>query len=224
MSEPIKENEPVVPPTPSIKGKRGKKPMFTMALAERIYHCARFGMTGEQIGWTLGFSEDALSKWLKSSETFRNKYDDALNHADGVIERSFYHRAKGMKVTERTVEEVSEAGGVDDHGTKLEDKKRTKKVVVEKEIPPDTSAAIKWLMNRRPEKWRDNPNVVIQQDNRKQLMINFNAEEVANLILNEYPSHAKAISDAVRQVIGIGVESNNAATGQPLSEPERPTV
>jgi hypothetical protein len=209
------DKETVFDNTPSIKKKHGPRSKFTLVLAERIYHCARYGMTNTEICWTLKFSDEVLDKWLRSSEVFRNKLDDARNHADGVIERSLYHRAKGMKVIERVVKENKETGSTDKDGKALPDRERTERTVVERELPPDAFAAIKWLVNRRPEKWKEKPTFVMN-DNRQQLMLNFNAQEVANLLLNEYPNRAKAISDAVSKVIGIGMEGD-ATDGRPLS-------
>lgn len=204
---------------PSVRPKRGRPFRFTMELADRIYHCARYGMSNDEIAWTLGFNTKSLENWLANSEVFKEKFNDALMHADGVVERSLYHRAKGMKVIERTVKEKIQRGRTDEEGEPIADREDIDRTVVEKELPPDPYSCVKWLANRRPEKWKEKPithvdartvnNTLIDQ--RNQIMVNFNAQEVANLILNEYPSKRKAIADAVAQVIGVRVEGSDPA-------------
>jgi galactitol-specific phosphotransferase system IIB component len=65
---------------------------------------------------------------------------------DIEIENSLYQRAKGSVVKE-TVQEIK----TDEKGKVIFT--RTKEI--KKEIPPDTTAQIFWLKNRRPAQWRD---------------------------------------------------------------------
>ena len=58
------------------------------------------------------------------------------------VEQALLRRALGLTVTE-TRTEVTEKG--------------EKTVTLEKEVPPDISAQMFWLKNRRPDRWREKP-------------------------------------------------------------------
>lgn len=62
---------------------------------------------------------------------------------DRQVEKSLLQRALGY-----SYEETSE---------KYEDGELTERKVTKKHIPPDTTAQIFWLKNRKPEQWRDKP-------------------------------------------------------------------
>ncbi len=181
--------------------KRGRPSKFTVKLAEKIYFLARMGLTDKQLSWVCDINEDTLNSW-KKSPIFMVKLKKAKEHADEEIERALLTRARGMKVTDKIIERHSEA---DKDGNPKEGGK-TKQTLVEREIPPDVPAMRLWLINRRPEKWKDRP-VQITQDNRS-LAINFNAIEIAGLIQDEYGERAKLLARAVRDAIGVTVEPN----------------
>jgi hypothetical protein len=61
---------------------------------------------------------------------------------DDQVEQALLQRALGVTVTE-TRTEVSDKG--------------EKTVTTEKQLPPDISAMVFWLKNRRPDQWREKP-------------------------------------------------------------------
>ena len=63
---------------------------------------------------------------------------------DIEVENALLKRALGYDYTEERVERSHEGG-----------KKSIKTVQTVKHIPPDTTAQIFWLKNRRPDRWRD---------------------------------------------------------------------
>lgn len=104
----------------------------------------------------LGATDDELADFFEvhRSTIYRWKHDhpefcDAVKVgkavADERVIRSLYQKATGYNVTEQQAVKV-----------KLEQFREGVEVVeVEKHMPADTTAAIFWVKNRRPEEWRD---------------------------------------------------------------------
>ena len=110
----------------------------------RLEAYARDGLTDKDISLKMGINRATLYDW-------KNKYpdiSDALKKGkeivDIVVENALYKRAIGFEY-----EEVKQIIEKDKSG---KDKKRIEKT--KKYVPPDTTAQIFWLKNRKPEEWR----------------------------------------------------------------------
>lgn len=108
---------------------------------------ARDGCTDEQLAKKMGINVATLYKW----KTKYSNIDEALKKGkevvDTMVENALLKRAMGYKYTE-TKKKV-EAGIV------------TEVVTTIKEVPPDTTAQIFWLKNRKPDQWREKQQVDI---------------------------------------------------------------
>lgn len=111
---------------------------------------ARRGLTDEQIAHNMGINVKTLYDWKKKYSKICNALKKGKEVADLEVESALYRKACGYYVTEFT-EEYSEKDG-----------KKTKKV--KKYIPPDTTAQIFWLKNRRPDLWLEKPTYVPQEE------------------------------------------------------------
>lgn len=110
---------------------------------------AREGLTEEQIARKMGVSARTLGAWKVAHAPILQALKRGKAPVDTKVENSLLRRAMGYQY-----EEVVEAP--------FEDPKtgETKMVVVKrttKHMPPDVTAQIYWLKNRRPDKWRDKP-------------------------------------------------------------------
>lgn len=88
-----------------------------------------------------------------------SEFSEALKRGkapvDIEVENALLKRAKGgFEVRERRVEKWKDADGVEREHT----------VIITREVPPDTTALIYWLKNRRPDKWRDKPAETLGND------------------------------------------------------------
>lgn len=108
----------------------------------RLEGWARDGLTDEQIAKKIGINVATVYDWKNRFPEFSNALKNGKEVVDTLVENALLKRALGYK----TVEIVEEVG---DFGSKR--KKTTK------EVPPDVTAQIFWLKNRRPDKWRDKP-------------------------------------------------------------------
>lgn len=117
---------------------------------------ARNGLTYEQIAHNMGITRNTLNEW-------RNRFkgiDDALKRTreivDLEVENALYKRAMGYDYDEEIYQRKV------DKATGEESMELIKKVT--KHVPPDTTAQIFWLKNRKPEEWRDKREVAVEAD------------------------------------------------------------
>lgn len=148
---------------------------------------AHDGLTDEQIAHNIGIRRTTLYDWKKRYSDIA----DALKHgkevSDYEVENALFKRATGMV----TVDEVTELISRNEAAIKLDRVAYAKKyreehpdtpyayaaqlakanvptqelAVTRKakhELPPDTTAQIFWLKNRRPDLWRDRREVANQ--------------------------------------------------------------
>ena len=102
---------------------------------------ARKGATNIEIAEVLRINQDTLNQWCKKHQELSDALKCGKAEADSRIEASLYQRAIGYTYIERK-EFVSTSG-----------QKRFE--ITHKTVPPDTTAQIFWLKNRRPDEWRD---------------------------------------------------------------------
>lgn len=120
------------------------------AQAEKL---SRLGATDEEMADFFGINVATLNRWKKKHEKFRASIKKGKLEADANVSERLYTRAIGYSYKEVTYEKVQffELGmAVGEEGDLTEDEKQAfKKKVVEKEMPPDVTAQIFWLKNRR---------------------------------------------------------------------------
>lgn len=115
---------------------------------------ARDGLTDEQIAHNMGVSRKTLAEWKKKYGDIGDTLKKGKEIVDYEVENALLKKALGYTVKEQKLTKDGEL------------------IEIEREIPPDTTAQIFWLKNRRPDKWRDKvENVNINEDD-KELKIN----------------------------------------------------
>ena len=115
----------------------------------RLESYARDGLTDEQIAKEIGVTTATLYNWKKAHKPIVEALKRGKAPVDAGVEKSLLQRAMGYDVVERTsaLQRDPETGEM-------------AMVVVKevtKHIPPDTTAQIFWLKNRKPAQWRDKP-------------------------------------------------------------------
>ena len=103
------------------------------------------GLTDIEIAQVFDVSVRTLHRWKAESEEFCHSLKAGKANADARVERSLYMRAAGYEYVEQQAHKVK----VDQY------EERVEVVDVERHMPPDTTAAIFWLKNRKPGEWRD---------------------------------------------------------------------
>ena len=110
---------------------------------------ARDGLTDEQLARKMGISRSTLSAWKATYADISDALKKGKEVVDVEVENALLKRALGYEYTETMVEHSPD--GV----------KRRKTV---KFIPPDVTAQIFWLKNRKPETWREKQVVEVSEE------------------------------------------------------------
>lgn len=110
---------------------------------------ARDGLTDEDIAHNIGINASTLYDWKKKYPKISEVLNNNKAVADIRVENALYKKALGCTVTEKVISRVKQPDG------EVVETERT----VERELPPDTTAAIFWLKNRKPKDWRDKQEV-----------------------------------------------------------------
>lgn len=117
---------------------------------------ARDGLTDEQIAKNLGIAYSTFRDYKNKYSALSAALKKGKEVVDFEVENALLKRALGYKYNEITQEPVEVGEGI----TILQTTK-----IVTKYAPPDTTAQIFWLKNRKPDKWRDKPKVETDEAN-----------------------------------------------------------
>ena len=99
------------------------------------------GATDTEVADALGVSVRTVYRWKNEHPEFRQALKLTKDQADERVETSLFRRATGYEID--AVKIFCGKGG------------RVTKVPYQEHVPPDTTAMIFWLKNRRPAEWRD---------------------------------------------------------------------
>lgn len=112
------------------------KPVF-IEQAEKL---CKLGATDMEIADFFEVDVRTLYRWKAENDTFCQALKAGKEEADDRVERSLYARANGYEHDEVDIRVVANA---------------IVQTPIRKHYPPDTTAAIFWLKNRRAAEWRE---------------------------------------------------------------------
>ncbi len=118
----------------------GRPPKYKPEFAEQAEKLCALGATDADLADFFKVSVRSVERWKSEHDDFCRALKVAKEVADQLVERSLYQRAVGY---ETDAVKIFQYEG--------------KEVIVpyREQIQPDTTAAIFWLKNRKPEQWRD---------------------------------------------------------------------
>ncbi len=102
---------------------------------------ARDGLTDEQIAKNIGIATSTFYEWKKKKLEFSNALKKGKEVIDFEVENALLKKALGYTIT-LNKQKVTKDGDVID-------------ITEEVHVPPDTTAQIFWLKNRKPNNWKD---------------------------------------------------------------------
>ena len=123
---------------------------------------ARDGLNDEQIAKNMGINVATLYKYKNLYGNINEALKRGKEVIDIEVENALLNKAMGFKVTVKKSYKVKDVEY--DNGRKVKESERIEIVDEEQYIPPDTTAQIFWLKNRKPAEWRDKQNVEIEQN------------------------------------------------------------
>lgn len=169
------------------KGKRGRKTDYQDSFANQALKLCLLGATDAEMADFFGVSEQTVNTWKKKYPEFLESLKKGKSIADANVASKLYNRAIGYDV--KATKFATNEGKITD------------KVEYVEHYPPDTTAAIFWLKNRQPEKWRD----------RKEVEVN-----------NKLGDDLESMTDTELEAIIYG-EKERSETTDPESESSDPT-
>ncbi|EKD5498886.1 terminase [Pseudomonas aeruginosa] len=101
---------------------------------------AKLGATNAEMAEAFGVSLSTFNLWKVQHEAFSDAIKIGKDVADARVVDALYHRAMGFSHVDTDIRVVD--------GAIVE-------TPIVKHYAPDTTAAIFWLKNRRPDEWRD---------------------------------------------------------------------
>lgn len=114
---------------------------FRPEFVQQAEKLSGFGLTDREIADFFGVDERTLNRWKHDHDGFCQALKVGKEQSDARVEQSLYRRALGyshdaVKIAINAQGEVTQVPYVERY-------------------PPDTTAAIFWLKNRKPLEWRD---------------------------------------------------------------------
>lgn len=119
----------------------GRPSKFKPEFVEQARKLANLGATDREVADFFEIDERTLNRWKADNEEFCQSLKVGKALADDRVEQSLYRRAVGyehdaIKIAVNAQGEITQVPFVERY-------------------PPDTTAAIFWLKNRRKDQWRD---------------------------------------------------------------------
>lgn len=118
----------------------GRPTKYKEEYAKQAAKLCALGATDAQLADFFGVNVSTIYQWKIVNPEFSESLKVSKEAADDAVERSLFTRALGYEHDEVDIRVV-------DH--------QIIQTPIKKIYPPDTTAAIFWLKNRRPEKWRE---------------------------------------------------------------------
>jgi len=117
---------------------------------------ARDGLTDAQLAEKMNIGARTLYDWKLKYPQISQALKKGKEVVDIQVENALLKRALGYDFQEEKIEKS--------------DKDGVKVVQTVKHIPPDTTAQIFWLKNRRPDRWRDKPELTAADEGGVQII------------------------------------------------------
>ena len=128
---------------PSKRG-RGQPSKFTAAMSKQARFLAEKGCTDAEMAGFFGVSEKTLNTWKKEHPDFLESLKEGKAVADDKVQTALFQRATGYSHP-------------DSHVSNFQGTITVTPLV--KHLPPDTTACIFWLKNRKQDEWREKVDV-----------------------------------------------------------------
>lgn len=122
------------------KNKGGRPSAFKDEFCQQATNLCLLGATDDDLAKFFGFDERTINRWKVDHPEFGRALKAGKEGADANIGNSLYQRAIGYSHDSEEIKVVEGA---------------IVRVPITKQYPPDTTAMIFWLKNRRPDLWRD---------------------------------------------------------------------
>lgn len=129
----------------------GRPTKYKPEYCELAYKYCLLGATDVRLAEFFGVDQKTIYSWQAKYPEFLQSIKKGKDQADAEIAASLFHRAKGYSHPEDKIFQ-----GTTENGPVI--------VPTIKHYPPDTTAGIFWLKNRRAGEWSDKKELHVTQD------------------------------------------------------------
>lgn len=123
----------------------GRPSKYKPEYAKQAGKLCSLGATDRELADFFEVDEKTINTWKEKHPDFLQSLKDSKDELDSRVERRLYERAMGYSHPDTKF--ATHEGAITDEREYI------------KHYPPDTTAAIFWLKNRRKEQWRDKQEV-----------------------------------------------------------------
>jgi len=135
------------------KSKVGRPTSYKPEFVDQGYSLALLGATDVEMAAAFDISLDSLMVYKGQYPEFSEALKAGKTAADARMAASLFKRGTGFEFIEKQPIKLKEVEY--ENGKRVKETERIEIVDVQRVVPPDTTAAIFWLKNRRRTEWRD---------------------------------------------------------------------
>ncbi len=136
-----------------MKRKPGRPTLYQDHFAQEAHQIALLGLTDAEMAQHFDVAGDTIAEWKKVHPEFSEALKRGKVVADTNVADSLYQRAQGYEWDEEVPIKVKEV--IYENGKRVRETETVVMKTVHRVVPPDTTACIFWLKNRKPDQWRE---------------------------------------------------------------------
>jgi hypothetical protein len=133
--------------------KRGRPSDYKPEFADQAAKLCRLGATDQEIADFFGKDERTINRWKIDHPDFCQALKDGKLVSDMDVADRLHQRALGFEYEEAQAHKLKTVEYKD--GKRVRETERLETIMVKRVVPPDTTACIFWLKNRRKVEWRE---------------------------------------------------------------------
>lgn len=151
--------------------------------------CCLLGATDEELAEFFDVHVDTIYAWKKKHPEFSEAVKAGKRIADMRIAEKLFNRAEGAVVQKQQAIKLKRIEYDPETGKKVSETEEIEVVDLVEELPPDTTAGIFWLKNRKAKSWGDKQQHEVSGPNgapiRTETHVNMSADEAYTAMLND---------------------------------------
>jgi len=150
----------------------GRPTKYKPAFNTQAYKLCLLGATDKELAEFFEVQESTVNNWKIEYPRFLESLKRGKLKADAIVAEKLFRRATGYSHPDIDIKVIND---------------KIVKTPLIKNYPPDTTAAIFWMKNRRKDNWRDKQVIDIDLDG----MSEEDAKKVAKYILDEHKKNSQ---------------------------------
>ena len=131
----------------------------------KIQGWARDGLIEKQIAKNMGVAESTLRNWKNIFPEIAEALRKGKEVVDREVENALYKSALGFMQKVKKPVRIREVKYDPKSGKKIRESEKWVQVEEEVYIPPQVTAQIFWLKNRKPDQWREKNDLTLTPSN-----------------------------------------------------------